>query len=78
MTGGLGGMGGAQPLAATMNGASSSAWRSIRARIEKRLKSGYCDKIATSLDEALTMIDQARKEKAHFGRARWQLCRCPA
>src|SRR5207342_350167 len=33
------------------------------ARIEKRLKSGYCDKIARSIDEALKLIDQARKDK---------------
>ena len=63
VTGGLGGMGGAQPLAATMNGALFLGVEVDRARIEKRLKSGYCDKIASSLDEALTMIEQARKEK---------------
>jgi urocanate hydratase len=63
VTGGLGGMGGAQPLAATMNGALFLGVEVDRTRIEKRLKSGYCDKIATSLDEALALIEQARKKK---------------
>src|SRR5207302_10313574 len=62
LTGGLGGMGGAQPLAATMNGALLLAVEVDPARVEKRLKSGYCDNIAWSLDEALKLIDQARKE----------------
>src|SRR5216110_821447 len=63
LTGGLGGMGGAQPLAATMNGALLLGVDVDPARIEKRLKSGYCDKIAWSLDEALKLIDQARKDR---------------
>ena len=63
VTGGLGGMGGAQPLAATMNGALFLGVEVDRTRIEKRLQSGYCDKIATTLDEALTLIDGARKKK---------------
>ena len=46
LTGGLGGMGGAQPLAATMNGAIFLGVDVDPRRIEKRLKSGYCDKIA--------------------------------
>src|ERR1044072_8335327 len=54
--GGLGGMGGAHPLAATMNGALFLGIDVDRTRIEKRLQSGYCDKIATSLDEALALI----------------------
>jgi urocanate hydratase len=61
VTGGLGGMGGAQPLAATMNGALFLGIDVDCTRIEKRLQSGYCDKIATTLDEALALIDQARK-----------------
>ena len=56
-------MGGAQPLAATMNGALFLGVEVDPARIEKRLKSGYCDKIAWSLDEALKLIDQARKDR---------------
>ncbi len=63
LTGGLGGMGGAQPLAATMNGAVFLGVEVDPARIEKRLKSGYCDQIAHSLDEALTLIDKARKDR---------------
>ena len=63
LTGGLGGMGGAQPLAAIMNGALLLAVEVDPARVEKRLKSGYCDKIAWSLDEALTLIDRAREDR---------------
>src|SRR5467141_137164 len=63
LTGGLGGMGGAQPLAATMNGAVFLGVEVDPVRIEKRLKSGYCDKVVRSLDEALRMIDDARKDR---------------
>ena len=63
LTGGLGGMGGAQPLAATMNGAVFLGVEVDPARIEKRLKSGYCDEIAHSLDEALELIEKARKDR---------------
>src|SRR6266516_1149219 len=63
LTGGLGGMGGAQPLAATMNGAVFLGVEVDPARIEKRLKSGYCDQMTCSLDEALKLIDQARKDR---------------
>ncbi len=57
VTGGLGGMGGAQPLAATMNGARCLGIEVDPARIEKRLTSGYCDRIAWSLDEALKLLE---------------------
>jgi urocanate hydratase len=60
VSGGMGGMGGAQPLAATMNGARFLGIEVDPARIEKRLKSGYCDRIATSLDEALEMLKDER------------------
>ena len=63
VTGGLGGMGGAQPLAATMNGALCLGVDVDPARIEKRLQSGYCDRIAYSLDEALQKLDEARQKK---------------
>jgi urocanate hydratase len=63
LSGGLGGMGGAQPLAATMNGAVFLGVEVDPVRIEKRLKSGYCDKIAHSLDEALKLIDAALKDR---------------
>jgi urocanate hydratase len=63
VSGGLGGMGGAQPLAAAMNGALFLGVDVDPARIEKRLQSGYCDKIARSLDEALELIDVARQKR---------------
>jgi urocanate hydratase len=61
VSGGLGGMGGAQPLAATMNGACFIGIEVDPARIEKRLATGYCDRMAQSLDEALRLIEEARK-----------------
>ncbi|MBD5606723.1 MAG: urocanate hydratase [Candidatus Eremiobacteraeota bacterium] len=60
LTAGLGGMGGAQPLAATMAGASLLAIECDPTRIEKRLETRYLDKRAASLDEALALIDEAR------------------
>src|SRR5204863_8090810 len=63
VSGGMGGMGGAQPLAATMNGARFLGIDVDPARIEKRLKSGYCDEIAHSLDDALRLLDDALKNK---------------
>lgn len=57
VSGGMGGMGGAQPLAATMNGASYLGIDVDPSRIEKRLKTGYCDKIAWTLDEAMEMLE---------------------
>jgi urocanate hydratase len=59
LTGGLGGMGGAQPLAATMAGASMLAVECQPSRIEKRLATGYLDRTTTSLDEALTWVKDA-------------------
>ncbi|HXH61188.1 MAG TPA: urocanate hydratase, partial [Fimbriimonadaceae bacterium] len=59
VSGGMGGMGGAQPLAATMAGASFIGVEVDPARIEKRLKTGYCDHIAHSLDEALQIIEES-------------------
>lgn len=63
VTAGLGGMGGAQPLAATMQGAAILAVEVDQARIDKRLATKYCDKATTSLDEALQWLDAARREK---------------
>jgi urocanate hydratase len=60
LTAGLGGMGGAQPLAATMNGAAILGVEVDETRIDKRLASGYCDRKTSSLDEALRWIDEAR------------------
>ncbi len=56
LTAGLGGMGGAQPLAATMAGASLLAIECRQTRIDKRLATGYLDRQARSLDEALALI----------------------
>jgi urocanate hydratase len=63
LTAGLGGMGGAQPLAATMAGASCLAVECQPSRIEMRLKSGYLDVQAKDLDEALAIIEQAKTDK---------------
>ena len=63
LTSGLGGMGGAQPLAATMAGASILAIECEWERIEKRLETGYLDKAVYDLDEALLLIDKSVKKK---------------
>ncbi len=63
LTAGLGGMGGAQPLAATMAGASLLAIECDPARVEKRLQTRYLDRRADSLDEALALIDGAARAK---------------
>lgn len=62
LTGGLGGMGGAQPLAATMAGASMLAVECQPSRIEMRLRTRYLDTRADTLDDALAMLDAARRE----------------
>jgi len=59
LTAGLGGMGGAQPLAATMAGASMIAVECQESRIDFRLRTGYIDRKATSLDEALAMLSES-------------------
>jgi len=63
VTAGLGGMGGAQPLAATMNGAACLAIEVDRSRIEKRLRTAYVDEMAESLDEALLTLQTAKALK---------------
>jgi urocanate hydratase len=63
LTAGLGGMGGAQPLAATMAGASMLAVECDRTRIEKRLATKYLDVMAADLDEALGIIEEAKRTK---------------
>ena len=63
LTAGLGGMGGAQPLAATMAGASLLAVECQPSRIEMRLKTGYLDVEAKNLDEGLTMVERACRER---------------
>ncbi len=63
LTAGLGGMGGAQPLAATMAGASCLAVECQRSRIEMRLKTRYLDVMAETLDEALALLEQAKADR---------------
>jgi urocanate hydratase len=63
LSAGLGGMGGAQPLAATMNGGAFLGVEVDPARIAKRVDTGYCDRQTASLDEALAWIDDARAAK---------------
>ncbi|HYW38677.1 MAG TPA: urocanate hydratase [Terriglobales bacterium] len=63
VSGGMGGMGGAQPLAATMNGAAFLGIDVDPERIKKRLKTGYCDFLVTTLDEALRILKNAVRKK---------------
>jgi urocanate hydratase len=63
LTAGLGGRGGAQPLAATMNGAAILGVEVAESRIDKRLATGYCDRKTSSLDEALAWINEAKAGK---------------
>ncbi|MFB3906112.1 MAG: urocanate hydratase [Acidobacteriota bacterium] len=60
---GLGGMGGAQPLAVTMNEGVFLGVEVNPERIERRVRTGYCDRILTDLDEALTLVSAARRAK---------------
>jgi urocanate hydratase len=60
LTGGLGGMGGAQPLAITMNGGVALCVEADRVRIERRIKTRYLDRETDSLDEAIAWTDEAR------------------
>jgi urocanate hydratase len=62
VTGGVGGMGGAQPLAVTMNGGVVLAIDVDRTRIDRRVETRYCDAVAESLDEALALCEAARRE----------------
>jgi urocanate hydratase len=63
VSGGMGGMGGAQPLAATMNGAVFLGIDVDRARIERRVQMGYCDRLSFNLGEALRLCEEARSQK---------------
>jgi urocanate hydratase len=63
LTAGLGGMGGAQPLAATMAGASMLAVECQASRIDMRLRTGYLDRQARDLDEALAIIEKSRGDR---------------
>ncbi len=62
VTAGLGGMGGAQPLAATMLGAAILGVEVAESRIDKRIETGYCDRKTSSLDEALRWLGEAKSK----------------
>ena len=66
VTAGLGGMGGAQPLAATMNGAACLAVEVDPERARRRVEIGYCDALETDLDTALERVERARAEGEAF------------
>ena len=63
LTAGLGGMGGAQPLAVTLNGGVVIAVEVNEERIRRRLETGYCDTMTTSIDEAIRLAREAQHEK---------------
>lgn len=63
VTAGLGGMGGAQPLAAKMAGAAFIGIEIDESRIQKRLDTGYCDRMSYDLDEAISIVTHAKERK---------------
>src|SRR5918996_3705170 len=63
VTGGLGGMGGAQPLAATMNGAAFLGVDVDESRVRRRVETRYCDRLETDLDRALRLVEDARARR---------------
>ena len=62
VTGGMGGMGGAQPLSITLNSGVALVVEVDRSRIERRVATRYCDLLAADLDEALHLCEEARRE----------------
>ncbi|MCD6468520.1 MAG: urocanate hydratase [Thermoplasmata archaeon] len=66
LTGGLGGMGGAQPLAVTMNGGIAITVECDRARIERRLKAGFCDTMVENVDKAVDLSLDAKEKQKPF------------
>jgi len=66
VTGGLGGMGGAQPLAATLCGGAFLGVDVDESRIMKRVNDGYCDAISYNLDDALDQVSKAKEQKRAF------------
>jgi urocanate hydratase len=62
VTGGMGGMGGAQPLSVTLSGGVALVVEVDRSRIERRVATRYCDLLAADLDEALHLCEEARRE----------------
>ena len=77
VSGGMGGMGGAQPLAATMNGAAFLGIDVDPARIQRRLDTGYCDRMARTLDEALAILRAPRAASRSAWSATAPTC-CPS
>lgn len=66
LSAGLGGMGGAQPLAATMAGASFLGIEVDASRAQKRIDTGYCDKLTHTLDEALLWLEESKRAVSPF------------
>src|SRR5690606_1542551 len=66
LTAGLGGMGGAQPLAVTMNGGVALVVEVDPERIQRRVRIGYCDAWTADLDDALRQVEAARRERRPF------------
>ncbi|MGD0910289.1 MAG: urocanate hydratase [Terracidiphilus sp.] len=62
VTGGMGGMGGAQPLSVTLNGGVALVVEIDRSRIERRVQNRYCDALSENLDEALALCEKARRD----------------
>jgi urocanate hydratase len=76
LTGGLGGMGGAQPLAVTLNGGATIVVEVDPARLKRRVEIGYCDKACESLDEALELVKTAAREQTSaLRRTAWETAR---
>ena len=75
VTGGVGGMGGAQPLSVTLNGGVVLAIDVDRSRIERRVATRYCDMVTENLDEALKLCEAVKRE-GHALSAEW--LRAPA
>ena len=71
VTGGLGGMGGAQPLAATMNGAAFLGVDVDESRIRRRVETRYCDRLEHDLDAALRLVEEARARRRPLAWAWW-------
>jgi len=63
VTAGLGGMGGAQPLAATMNGAAFLGIEIDESRAARRVETGYCDELVYDFDQALSLVESAKRDK---------------
>ena len=70
LSGGLGGMGGAQPLAATMAGGVFLGVEVDPARVQRRLETRYLDELAPDLDAALARVDECRAQEAARARSR--------